>query len=179
MNDYHLKAADATALYDVLEAAGVVRLVPAQPALNVPDKTMYAYAYKVDGEIEETLWHEKLEGDALLQFVKNDWSEFPEEQAKVVEAWFKEEVVYPGYQSDAISAHYVITDAHKYALDVIGAIYKPTGKVLQTEDGEVPEMKPVDGFHANVRVIDATGFNPDNIASVAIDKPDHPVRGWA
>jgi hypothetical protein len=104
MNDYYLKAADATALYDVLEAAGVVT-----------------------------------EGD---------------------QGWH-------------------VTDGHKYALDVIGAIYKPTGKVLRTDDGEVPEMEPLDGFHANLRVIDATGFNPDNIASVAIDKPDHPVRGWA
>jgi hypothetical protein len=151
--DYYLRTTDATALYKALEAAGIVRLEPAQPALNVPDKTMYAYAYKVDGEVEETLWHEKLEGDALLQFAKNDWSDFPEQQAKVTEAWFKEEVVYPGYQSDAVPAHYVITDAHKYALDVIGTIYKPTGKMLQSDEGEFPEMAPLPGYHANVRIV--------------------------
>lgn len=40
----------------------------------------------------------------------------------------------------------------KYAaVDVIGTIYKPTGKVLTTDEGEVPEMAPIDGWHVNVR----------------------------
>jgi hypothetical protein len=43
----------------------------------------------------------------------------------------------------------------KYAaVDVIGVIYKPTGKMLQTDEGEVPEMAPIDGWHANVRHTD-------------------------
>jgi len=104
MNDYYLRASDATALYDVLEAAGVVT-----------------------------------EGDQ-------------------------------GWQ---------VTDAHKYALDVIGAIYKPTGKVLQTEDGEVPEMKPVDGFHANLRVINMSDFDVNKIAKILLETPNNPVQGWA
>jgi hypothetical protein len=99
--DYYLKAADATALYDVLEAAGIV----------------------TEG------WH--------------------------------------------------VTDAHKYALDVIGAIYKPTGKVLQTDDGEVPEMKPLDGFHANLRVINMSDFDVNKIAKILLETPSNPVRGWA
>lgn len=37
------------------------------------------------------------------------------------------------------------------AVDVIGAIYKPTGEMLLGEDGEYPEMEPVTGFHVNVR----------------------------
>lgn len=37
------------------------------------------------------------------------------------------------------------------AIDVIGAIYKPTGEMLLGEDGEYPEMEPVTGFHVNVR----------------------------
>jgi hypothetical protein len=104
MNDYYLKAADATALYDVLEAAGVVT-----------------------------------EGDQ-------------------------------GWQ---------VTDGHKYALDVIGTIYKPTGKVLQTDDGEVPEMKPVDGFHANLRVINMSDFDVNKIAEILLETPGNPIRGWA
>jgi hypothetical protein len=40
----------------------------------------------------------------------------------------------------------------KYAaVDVVGVIYKPTGKTLKTPEGPVPEMKAVPGWHANVR----------------------------
>jgi hypothetical protein len=43
----------------------------------------------------------------------------------------------------------------KYAaVDVIGTIYKPTGKMLKTDEGEVPEMAPLDGWHVNVRHTD-------------------------
>jgi hypothetical protein len=40
----------------------------------------------------------------------------------------------------------------KYAaVDVVGVIYKPTGKTLKTPEGPVDEMKAVPGWHANVR----------------------------
>jgi hypothetical protein len=40
----------------------------------------------------------------------------------------------------------------KYAaVDVVGVIYKPTGKSLKTAEGPVPEMKAVPGWHVNVR----------------------------
>jgi hypothetical protein len=40
----------------------------------------------------------------------------------------------------------------KYAaVDVVGVIYKPTGEMLKTDEGEVPEMAPIDGWHVNVR----------------------------
>jgi hypothetical protein len=43
----------------------------------------------------------------------------------------------------------------KYAaVDVIGVIYKPTGEMIQTDEGEVPEMAPLDGWHVNVRHTD-------------------------
>ena len=63
----------------------------------------------------------------------------------------------------------------KYAaVDVIGVIYKPTGKLLQTEEGEVPEMAPVEGWHANVRHSDEA---PELAAFQVF--PETPVRGWA
>ena len=37
------------------------------------------------------------------------------------------------------------------AIDVIGTIYEPTGKMLTTDEGEVPEMAPIPGWHVNVR----------------------------
>ena len=40
----------------------------------------------------------------------------------------------------------------KYAaVDVVGQIYKATGKTLKTPEGPVPEMKAVPGWHVNVR----------------------------
>ena len=60
-------------------------------------------------------------------------------------------------------------------IDHIGTIYKPTGKMLQTEEGEVPEMAAIPGYHVNVRVVneDASALEPYRIY------PDTPVRGWA
>lgn len=60
------------------------------------------------------------------------------------------------------------------AVDVIGTIWKPTGKMLTTDEGEVPEMAPVDGWHANVR---HTAEAPELVAFQVF--PQNPVRGWA
>ena len=60
-------------------------------------------------------------------------------------------------------------------IDHIGTIWKPTGKMLQTDEGEVPEMAPLPGYHVNVRVVDE-----DASALEAYQVfPDNPVRGWA
>ena len=37
------------------------------------------------------------------------------------------------------------------AIDVIGTIYEPTGKMIATDEGEVPEMAAILGWHVNVR----------------------------
>jgi hypothetical protein len=37
------------------------------------------------------------------------------------------------------------------AIDVIGTIYEPTGEMLTTDEGKVPEMAPIPGWHVNVR----------------------------
>jgi hypothetical protein len=63
----------------------------------------------------------------------------------------------------------------KYAaVDVVGTIYKPTGKMLTTPEGEVPEMAPLDGWHANVR---HTGEAPELEAFRVF--PATPSRMWA
>lgn len=74
---------------------------------------------------------------------------------------------------------YHVTDAHRYALDVIGAVYKPTGEVIEEDGVAAPVMKAVPGFHANLRVIDASSFDADKIAKIVIDPPNNPVRAWA
>jgi len=63
----------------------------------------------------------------------------------------------------------------KYAaIDVVGTIYKPTGEMIQTDEGEVPEMAPLDGWHANVRHTDEA---PELEAFRVF--PQTPSRMWA
>ena len=64
---------------------------------------------------------------------------------------------------------YHVTDGHKFALDVIGVIYRPTGKMLDTDMGEVPETAPLPGYHANVRVMGE--FDLELFKDIAIDAP--------
>jgi hypothetical protein len=61
------------------------------------------------------------------------------------------------------------------AIDVIGTIYKPTGKLLPSESGDaVDEMAPIDGWHVNVRHTE----DAPELAAYAVT-PTNPVRGWA
>ena len=81
------------------------------------------------------------------------------------------------------------------SIDVIGEIYKPTGKLLADEDGnEYPELKALTGYHVNLRfaylpityAVDAeTGEYveipstiPDALAPYIVE-PTSPSRVWA
>jgi hypothetical protein len=59
-------------------------------------------------------------------------------------------------------------------IDTIGIIYKPTGEMLQGEDGPYPEMAPIEGWHVNVRLVgeDAAALEP------FVVEPKTPVRVW-
>jgi hypothetical protein len=72
-----------------------------------------------------------------------------------------------------------VTDGHRYALDVIGAVYKPTGEVIEEDGVAAPVMKAVPGFHANLRVINASNFDANMLNEIAINAPTNPARGWA
>ena len=60
-------------------------------------------------------------------------------------------------------------------VDVIGTIYKPTGEIQQTDEGEVPVMAAVPGWHVNVRLM---GPLPDVLRSYRVI-PANPVRTFA
>jgi hypothetical protein len=60
------------------------------------------------------------------------------------------------------------------AIDVIGTIYKPTGEMITTDEGEVPEMAPLEGWHVNVR----HNAEAPELAAYQVF-PQSPVRGWA
>lgn len=60
-------------------------------------------------------------------------------------------------------------------IDTIGVIYKPTGEMLQGEDGEYPAMAPIEGWHVNVRLVDgedAAALEPFVVT------PSTPIRVW-
>ena len=59
-------------------------------------------------------------------------------------------------------------------IDTIGIIYKPTGEMLQGEDGPYPEMAPIEGWHVNVRLVgeDAEALEPFEVSPVT------PMRVW-
>jgi hypothetical protein len=60
-------------------------------------------------------------------------------------------------------------------IDTIGIIYKPTGEMLQGEDGEYPEMAPIDGWHVNVRLADGEDGAALELFAVT---PEQPIRVW-
>lgn len=74
--------------------------------------------------------------------------------------------------------NFVVSDP-RYALDVIGTIYKPTGKILMTQDGEVQETTAMAGFHANLRVMQDEDAVSAKLDAIAIEPPATPVRVWA
>ena len=76
---------------------------------------------------------------------------------------------------------YLVTHTHDYAIDFVGVIYEPTGKMLTDAEGfEYPEMALLDGYHVNVRL------SGDNVRESveAIDElygvtPNSPSRVFA
>ena len=60
-----------------------------------------------------------------------------------------------------------------HSVDIIGTVYKPTGKMLAGDESSYPEMAPVEGWHVNVR-----GEEDDTLAQYHIEVLT-PVRMWA
>jgi hypothetical protein len=82
---------------------------------------------------------------------------------------------YLKFETEADAAVLYDGDQPKYPnTDVIGVIYKPTGATVDTPDGPMPEMAPLDGWHVNVRCSEE---QPELDAYVVQVKT--PVRVWA
>lgn len=65
------------------------------------------------------------------------------------------------------------------ALDVIGTIYKPTGKTLTVDGMEVPEMAPIAGYHANL-IGDLSAEQVAALGDVLLPEPPaNPYRVFA
>jgi hypothetical protein len=61
-------------------------------------------------------------------------------------------------------------------IDTIGVIYKPTGEMLQGDDGEYPEMAPIPNWHVNVRLVDGEDGEP---LEPFVVQPKTPIRVWS
>lgn len=60
-------------------------------------------------------------------------------------------------------------------IDTIGVIYKPTGEMQDTDDGPMPVMAPIPGWHVNIRLLpgeDASALEPYAVT------PTTPMRVW-
>ena len=68
-----------------------------------------------------------------------------------------------------------LTASVDHALDVVGAIHKPTGVLLADDEGNAyPELAPVEGFHVNLAIAEL----PEALAPFAV-VPTLPVRVFA
>ena len=69
---------------------------------------------------------------------------------------------------------------NKYAIDVVGVIYLPTGNMIEGPEGLFyPETAPADGWHINVRILDeASNPIPEDFLPYEIF-PSTPVRDFA
>ena len=79
--------------------------------------------------------------------------------------------------ADEAEANAVLFDNEqpKYnAIDIIGTMFRPTGSMLATPEGDVAEMAPLEGWHVNVRHM---GKAPELEQYQVF--PQHPQRGWA
>lgn len=56
------------------------------------------------------------------------------------------------------------------AVDVIGTIHRPTGQMVQTPEGDVPQMAALPGFHINLSD-SVPGLEP-----FEIEQPSTPAR---
>lgn len=67
---------------------------------------------------------------------------------------------------------------HRYALDVIGTIRRPTGETTTTADGYVlPILEDLPGWHVNFGILDGSPL-PEACAPYVVS-PAHPARVWA
>jgi hypothetical protein len=62
------------------------------------------------------------------------------------------------------------------AIDIVGIIYKPSGNLIQSEEGAISEMLPLDGWHVNIRVTPNEDIG--ELEPYRISEPKTPTRAW-
>jgi hypothetical protein len=103
--------------------------------------------------------------DYLLKFT---------DEAEAKSVLYRKEGVVEANPKEGIEANEGYEVANYDNLDIIGAIYKPTGQTQIVDGVEMPVMADVGGYHVNVR---NSSEAPELDQYVVI--PKHPVRKWA
>ena len=162
MIDIYLKASSKEELFNILTNAGITQRAIDYRLETIEGEFETRYVY-YDNVVEFTTDHEIESEDNVSNAVLIREEQVPKQQLV-----------------EFLSDNYVVADAHKYALDVIGIVYKPTGEMItDSETGiQYPANAPIDGFHANLRVM-AEDFDTSLISELIISAPNNPVRGWA
>jgi hypothetical protein len=61
-------------------------------------------------------------------------------------------------------------------IDEIGTVHEPTGQMIETENGEIPEMLPIEGWHVNVRAVEG---EDTEVLNPFVVQPSPSRRRWA
>ena len=77
------------------------------------------------------------------------------------------------FPDEATAAAVLEPLAPTHSIDVIGVIQKPTGQMIDTEEGPQPVVAPVPGWHVNVRGPEAAELDQYQIEVAT------PERVWA
>lgn len=73
-----------------------------------------------------------------------------------------------------IDGHFISS----FPLDVIGVIYKPTGKLITTDEIDYPELSLIAGWHANMKA-NLTVEQEEALSTFIVVEPVTPYRVWA
>ena len=71
----------------------------------------------------------------------------------------------------------LVRHTHDYALDVIGALYLPTGEMTEFEGHAIPIMALAPGWHVNARILNGDPL-PASFAEFEVF-PETPSRDFA
>ena len=98
------------------------------------------------------------------------------DQAVIDAGWTYEEVTNP--ENTAVTETVVNYYTTTHSLDVIGTIHVETGNMLTDDnDGEYPEMEPIEGWHANLLLHGEE--LPAALEPFVIEAPSTPHRKFA
>ncbi len=149
MHDLFLKFPDEQTANEVLFTAGTEPVYTEE----VSTATVYIHGFKVDGDPFEFPYFKKIEDKAeFLQACQECYYQAFPDAGEVSFTYMKYlRTTEQQFKKPVQTGEKVVYTPKYTAVDVLGTIYKPTGNKLQTPEGEVDEMAPLDGWHANVR----------------------------
>jgi hypothetical protein len=140
---------EAAAIAALSQFRGTVPIYEMQPTGEISTQWIYQYT-TTDRTFEEFISSKELTPEEQMDAARYNWTSDPDHWDQVVSvnlSRIEDQIVMKPVQVGERDGW--ITSSHEHALDIVGTIYKPTGKILEGEYGPVEEMAPVAGFHVN------------------------------